>query len=245
VETGYDTDKVKVSSVPYNEDLYQVLYTKEEPWTTLTPESVMAQDGKSYYHAGVDSLYSMNYDSAQDECSRVGIGRVCTLPEIRARFFRGQYPTKTGDDSAWTTVWTAEGCAACHLEEPGTCPLGVGDSDSSWGEDFKMIAIFNARYGLQTQCVDINREVNTFSMCCGVGGPAILSSKASGETAKKVGISMGVIVPLMILAAAAFGIYMRKKAKPVWWPKFLRKDRREETGHAPHREVDLRGRDYI
>jgi len=25
----------------------------------------------------------------------------------------------------------------------------------------------------------------------------------------------------------------------------LRNDQREETGHAPHREVDLRGRDYI
>jgi hypothetical protein len=25
----------------------------------------------------------------------------------------------------------------------------------------------------------------------------------------------------------------------------LRNDMREETGHAPHREVDLRGRDYI
>ena len=246
VEMDVDTDKVKVSSIAYNEDLFQVLYTKEEPWTNLTPESVMAQDGKSYYHAGVDSLYSMNFDTAQDECTRVGIGRVCTLPEIRARFARGQYPTRTGDDSAWTTVWTAEACASCHLEEPGTCPLGVGDSNSSWGSNMKMIAVFNAKSGLQTQCIDVNREVNTFSMCCGEGGPAVLSpQKSSAEKAKQAGISMGVILPLMILAVAAYGLYMRKKAKPVWWPKFLRKDRREETGHAPHREVDLRGRDYI
>merc|ERR1712127_572853 len=108
VETHDQTDKVRVSSVAYDEDLYQVLYAKEEPWTSITPEGVMAQDGKSYYHSGEESLYSMKFDAAQDECGRVGIGRICTLPEIRARFARGQYPTIDGDDRSWTTVWTAE-----------------------------------------------------------------------------------------------------------------------------------------
>ena len=58
------------------------------------------------------------------------------------------------------------------------------------------------------------------------------------------GISAAVLVPIICIAVM-FGLYMRKKAKPAWWPKFLRPDMREETGHAPHREVDLRGRDYI
>ena len=247
VESHDNTDMVRVSSVAYNEDLYQVLYTKEEPWTSLTPESVMAQDGKSYYHSGKESIYSMNFNSAQDECGRVGIGRICTLPEIRARFARGQYPTVSGDDKDWTTVWTNEQCSGCHLQDPGKCPLGE-DSDSSWGSEFKMIAVFNPQKGLQTQCVHNERPVDTFSMCCGLGGPAVLNpqSSTSSEQAKKhAAISMGVIFPMLLLAVAGYGLYMRKKAKPAWWPKFLRNDQREETGHAPHREVDLRGRDYI
>ncbi|KAL3785185.1 hypothetical protein ACHAW5_011210 [Stephanodiscus triporus] len=250
VETQDDKQAhvVRVSTVAYDEDLYQVLYAKEQPWNELSPESVMNQDGKSYYHSGPESLYKMNLAEAQDECSRVGLGRVCTLPELRARFARGQYPTIDGDDSAWTTVWTAEGCSSCHLQSPGRCPLtGGDDGESSWGSNVKMIANFNTRMGLQTQCVDSDVGVNTFSMCCGIGGPAVLSSKSAKaeEAQKKAGISFGVIIPLLAIAAAAYGIYMRKKAKPGWWPKFLRRDQREETGHAPHREVDLRGRDYI
>merc|ERR1719253_906451 len=199
----------------------------------------------------------MTFAAAQEECGRVGIGRICTLPEIRARFARGQYPTLEGNDGAWTTVWMAEDCAGCHLEDPGKCPLG-GDSPDGWGEDHKMIAVFNPKQGMQVQCVPQEAEVDTMSMCCGLGGPAVLnpqtasagSSEAAAAAAaqqKKAGaISAGVIVPMLLLAVAAYGLYMRKRAKPAWWPKFLRNDRREEeTGHAPHREVDLRGRDYI
>mmetsp|Transcript_12977 Transcript_12977/g.23408 ORF Transcript_12977/g.23408 Transcript_12977/m.23408 type:complete len:605 (-) Transcript_12977:222-2036(-) len=250
VETHDQTDKVRVSTIAYNEDLYQVLYQKEEPWISISPEAVMEQDGKSYFHNGKEGVYSMNFDTAQDECGRVGIGRVCTLPEIRARFARGQYPTIDGDDRTWTTVWTAEPCTSCHLEGPGRCPLG-DDSDVSWGQNFKMIAIFNPRKGLQNQCVHMDMPVDTMSMCCGLGGPAVLNPKSEASAmaaveAKKAGaISAGVIIPLMFLAAAMYGLYMRKKSKPNWWPKFLRNDNREETGHAPHREVDLRGRDYI
>ena len=88
------------------------------------------------------------------------------------------------------------------------------------------------------------------SMCCGVGGPAVLNGSAPSSTkseqAKKAGgISGGVIIALLVLSVAMYGVYMRKRPKPSWWPKALRKDQREETGHAPHREVDLRGRDYI
>mmetsp|Transcript_17448 Transcript_17448/g.37702 ORF Transcript_17448/g.37702 Transcript_17448/m.37702 type:complete len:609 (+) Transcript_17448:206-2032(+) len=255
VETNVQTDKVRVTSVAYDEDLYQVLYADEEPWSNLSPEQVMEVDGKSYYHSGADSLYAMNFEAAQDECARVGIGRICTLPQIRARFSRGQYPTIDQDDKSWTTVWTAESCSSCHLEDQGKCPLGE-DSDSSWGSNFKMIAIFNPQRGLQTQCVHVDQPVDTFSMCCGIGGPAVLNPEAASsataaaeqaDSAKKAGaISAGVIIPLLLMAAVAgYGLYMRKKSKPNWWPKFLRNDRREETGHAPHREVDLRGRDYI
>jgi hypothetical protein len=68
----------------------------------------------------------------------------------------------------------------------------------------------------------------------------------SEEQKKQTGISFGIIIPMLLIAIAAYGVYMRKKAKPTWWPKFLRRDMREDTtGHAPHREVDLRGRDYI
>lgn len=248
VETHDQTEMVRVSTVAYNEDLYQVLYQKEEPWINLTPEAVMEQDGKSYYHSGEEGVYSMNFDSAQDECGRVGIGRICTLPEIRARFARGQYPTINGDDRTWTTVWTAESCESCHLEGPGMCPLG---SASDWGENFRMIAIFNPQKGLQNQCVHADMPVDTMSMCCGLGGPAVINplNESNGDgtiDAKKASaISAGVVIPLLLLAVAMFGVYMRKKSKPSWWPKFLRNDSREETGHAPHREVDLRGRDYI
>jgi hypothetical protein len=249
VESEDDTlaHKVMVSSLAYNEDLYQVLYAKEEPWTKLTLESVMNQDGKSYYHSGVGSLYKMTLVDAQDECSRVGLGRVCTLPEIRARFGRGQYPVIDPSDGEWTAVWTAEGCSSCHLESPGRCPLtGEGEDDeNSWGSNLKMIANFSPRMGLQTQCVPMDAPVNTFSMCCGIGGPAVLNAQAATEAQKKAGISFGVIIPMLLIAVAAYGVYMRKRAKPAWWPKFLRKDSREETGHTPHREVDLRGRDYI
>jgi hypothetical protein len=62
--------------------------------------------------------------------------------------------------------------------------------------------------------------------------------------AKAGGISAGILIPIMCLAIA-YGLYMRRRPKPKWWPKVLRNDMREETGHAPHREVDLRGRDYI
>jgi len=258
VESHDQTDLVRVSSVAYNEDLYQVLYADEEPWSDLDPETVMEQDGKSYYHSGEDSLYAMNFEDAQDECGRVGVGRICTLPEIRARFSRGQYPSIDEDDKSWTTVWTDEGCTSCHLEDPGKCPLGEGDTDSSWGTNFKMIAVFNPRRGLQTQCIHADRPVDTFSMCCGIGGPAVLNPKLASAakngseaqedaaSQKKAGaISAGVLLPLMLLAAVGYGLYMRKKTKPKWWPKFLRNNQREETGHAPHREVDLRGRDYI
>mmetsp|Transcript_25467 Transcript_25467/g.46030 ORF Transcript_25467/g.46030 Transcript_25467/m.46030 type:complete len:607 (+) Transcript_25467:133-1953(+) len=252
VETHDQTDKVRVSSVAYDEDLYQVLYTNEEPWTTLSLESVMEQDGKSYYHSGPEGLYSMTFDAAQDECGRVGIGRICTLPELRARFARGQYPTIDGDDTTWTTVWSAESCMGCHLEDPGRCPVQE-DGDSSWGENFKMIAIFNPQVGLQNQCVHVDRPVDTMSMCCGLGGPAVINPTSESNEqdkgnvdSKQAGvISAGVVVPLFLIAAAAYGLYMRKRTKPSWWPKFLRNDSREETGHAPHREVDLRGRDYI
>ena len=242
---------VRVSTIAYDEDLFQVLYSDEEPWIDLTVESVMNQDGKSYYHSGPESLYEMTLGDAQDECSRVGLGRVCTLPELRARFARGQYPTIDGNDGAWTTVWTAEGCSSCHLAKPGRCPLTGGeDTEDSWGSDVKMIANFSPRMGFQTQCVHADDMVNTFSMCCGVGGPAVLNPTAATAQAeaaqkKKAGISFGVVIPMLLVAAAAYGVYMRKKAKPGWWPKFLRNDQREETGHAPHREVDLRGRDYI
>lgn len=252
VETHDQTDKVRVSSVVYDEDLYNVLYKNEEPWTDLTVEEVMEQDGKSYYHSGTEGLYAMNFDTAQDECSRVGIGRVCTLPEIRVRFARGQYPTLDGDDRSWTTVWTAEPCTSCHLEDPGRCPIQE-DGDSSWGENFKMIAVFNPREGLQNQCVHADRPVDTMSMCCGLGGPAVLNPEGASKAVEGEGInsqqagiiSSGVIAPLFLIAAVAYGLYMRKRTKPSWWPKFLRNDQREKTGHAPHREVDLRGRDYI
>jgi len=252
----YDaTDMVRVSTLAYDQDLYQVLYAGEEPWTNLSPEDVMEQDGKSYYHSGEDSVYSMDFAAAQDECGRVGLGRVCTLPEIRARFARGQYPTVDGDDSSWSTVWTAQSCASCHLQGPGRCPLGE-DSDDAWGHEFKMIAAFSPRKGLQNQCVHAETSVDTMSMCCGVGGPAVLNAANDGKSsaeaaasadAKKAGvISAGVVVPLLLIAAVAgYGFHMKDKPKPSWWPKFLRSDSREETGHAPHREVDLRGRDYI
>jgi len=254
VESHDQTEMVRVSSMAYDEDLYQVLYQKEEPWVNLTPEDAMASDGKSYYHSGADSVYSMNFVSAQDECGRVGIGRICTLPEIRARFARGQYPSIDENESTWTTVWTAETCSSCHLESPGRCPLG-DDSSASWGQNFRMIANFNPKLGLQTQCVHMDRDTKSMSMCCGLGGPAVLNpstanaasdgSGADNGSAKAGAISAGVILPLLLMAVAAYGLYMRKKTKPGWWPKFLRNDSREETGHAPHREVDLRGRDYI
>ena len=235
-------DKVRVYSAPYNEHLYEVLYSSESSYRGLTPELAMAQDGKSYYHGGMDNLYTMNFNAAQDECARVGIGRVCTLPEIRARFARGQYPTPDGDDESWTTVWMNEDCASCHLGDPGSC------ESSDWGEDYKMIAIFRPTTGLEAQCVHNERPVDTYSMCCGVGGPAVLDgtfNSTAQERAKKAGISFGVLIPFMLIGVAVYGVYIRKKAKPAWWPKMLRRNRKEETGHAPHREVDLRGRDYI
>lgn len=254
VEEYADGDGVRVSSLAYDQDLYQVLYRAEAPWAGLSPEAVMEQDGKSYYHSGEEGVYAMDFATAQDECGRVGIGRVCTLPEIRARFARGQYPTVDGDDRAWTTVWTAQSCASCHLPGPGRCPLGE-DSADAWGHEFKMIAVFNPRKGLQNQCVHTDTMVDSMSMCCGLGGPAVLNPLGASESnadrgsvdAKKAGaISGAVVVPLLLIAAVVgYGVHMRKKSKPSWWPKFLRDDSREATGHAPHREVDLRGRDYI
>lgn len=97
------------------------------------------------------------------------------------------------------------------------------------------------------QCTKAVNVVPTMSMCCGLGGPAVLNPQPttkSLDAAQKGGISAGVIIPIVILAVA-LGLFMRRRAKPIWWPKMFRSDRREETGHAPHREVDLRGRDYI
>lgn len=243
VEAGDETDKVRVYSAPYNEHLYEVMYSSEASYAGLTPELAMREDGKSYYHGGSENLYTMNFNAAQDECSRVGIGRVCTLPEIRARFARGQYPAPSSNDEDWTTVWTNEDCSSCHLAEPGAC------ESSEWGDEYKMIAIFRPTTGLEAQCVHNERPVDTYSMCCGVGGPAVLDgsylASPQAQAKKAAGISFGVLIPFMLIGVAMYGLYMRKRAKPAWWPKFLRKDRREETGHAPHREVDLRGRDYI
>jgi len=250
VEQYGDADAARVTTLAYDQDLFQVLYRAEAPWADLSPEDVMEQDGKSYYHSGEEGAYAMDFVTAQDECGRVGIGRVCTLPEIRARFARGQYPTVTGDDREWVAVWTAQSCASCHLQGPGSCPLG-GDTEDAWGHEYKMMAEFNPRTGLQNRCVHQDTMADAMSMCCGLGGPAVLSSEATSESAgvdaKKAGvISAGVVVPLLLIAAVVgYGVHMRKKPKPSWWPKFLRGDSREETGHAPHREVDLRGRDYI
>ena len=241
VETDDQTDKVRVYSAPYNEELYEVMYSSE--YAGLDPEVAMRSDGKSYYHGGIENLYTMNSKAAQDECGRVGIGRVCTLPEIRARFARGQYPTPDGNDESFTTVWTNEDCSSCHLTDPGAC------ESSDWGDEYKMIAIFRPLSGLEAQCVHNERLVDTYSMCCGVGGPAVLDgsylASPQAQAKKAAGISFGVLIPMMLIGIAAYGVYMRKRAKPAWWPKFLRQDRREETGHAPHREVDMRGRDYI
>ena len=92
------------------------------------------------------------------------------------------------------------------------------------------------------QCTKANNVVPSMSMCCGLGGPG--SSNAKMSAAKAGGISAAVLIPFFAMAVV-FGLHMRRKAKPAWWPKFLRRDMREDTGHAPHREVDLRGRDYI
>ena len=151
VETDDDSvnpKSVRVASIPYNEDLWSVLYKKEDPWTSLTPETVMESDGKSYYRTGAEVIQSMNFEEATDECSRVGVGRVCSLPEIRARFARGQYPTREGNDNSWTTVWTNEVCSSCHLSGPGACSADGGKD--SWGQDFKMVAEFRPKSGLIT-----------------------------------------------------------------------------------------------
>ena len=141
-----DPNEVRVASIPYNEDLWSVLYKKEAPWSTLTPENVMEVDGKSYYRTGAEVIQSMNFDEASDECSRVGVGRICSLPEIRARFSRGQYPTRDGSDESWTTVWTNEMCSSCHLSGPGACSADGGED--SWGQEYKMVANFSAKRGL-------------------------------------------------------------------------------------------------
>lgn len=238
-----ETDSVRVYTDKYDEHVFEVMYGKDSAYSDYTPETVMRQDGKSYYHGGLANLYTMNYNAAQDECTRVGIGRICTLPEIRARFARGQYPTPDGDDTSWTTVWMNEDCGSCHLSKPGTC------EENEWGEDYKMVAIFRPMTGLETQCVHNERPVDTYSMCCGVGGPAVLDGSylntPQAQAKKATKISFAVLIPLMLIGVAMYGLYMRKRAKPAWWPKMLRKDQREETGHAPHREVDMRGRDYI
>ncbi|KAL7478934.1 hypothetical protein ACHAW6_004688 [Cyclotella cf. meneghiniana] len=244
-DDSLQVETVRVASIPYNEDLWAVLYKKEDPWSSLTPETVMESDGKSYYRTGSNVIVSMNYEEASAECTRVGVGRVCSLPEIRARFARGQYPTRDESDSSWTTVWTNEVCASCHLNGPGACSLDGGAD--SWGQDYKMVANFNAKRGLVVQCTKAVNVVPTMSMCCGLGGPAVLNPQPttkSLDAAQKGRISAGVIIPIVILAVA-LGLFMRRRAKPIWWPKMFRSDRREETGHAPHREVDLRGRDYI
>ena len=142
-------------------------------------------------------------------------------------------------------MWTAQICEGCHLQGPGKCDAGAFDN---WGKDYKMIANFSPAEGMQTQCVHSDTAWEAMSMCCGVGGPAVLGAKttaASDQAKKNATISAGVIVPVLVIAMVAYGLYMRKRQKPTWWPSFLRNDRREDTGHAPHREVDLRGRDYI
>ena len=131
-----------------------------------------------------------------------------------------------------------------------TLSSSTTDDEMHWGHNVKMIANFSPRMGLQTQCINVDEEVDAFSMCCGVGGPTVMDAHKGGimmtaEQKKQTGISLGVVIPLLLIATAAIGVYMRKKAKPVWWPKVFRRDMKEETGHAPHREVDLRGRDYI
>lgn len=145
-DDSIDSKTVRVASIPYNEDLWSVLYKKEDPWTSLTPETVMESDGKSYYRTGAAVLQSMSFEEAEDECSRVGVGRVCSLPEIRARFARGQYPTRDGSDSSWTTVWTNEMCSSCHLNEPGACAAGA--DKNSWGQEYKMVANYLPKRGL-------------------------------------------------------------------------------------------------
>ena len=54
----------------------------------------------------------------------------------------------------------------------------------SWGQSFK-IAIFNPWMGLQNQCVQA--PVDTMSMCCRLGGTAMLNpmnkSNGNGNTA--------------------------------------------------------------
>ena len=137
VETDDDSvnpRSVRVASVPYDEDLWSVLYKKQEPWSSLTPEMVMESDGKSYFRSGADVIQSMTFEDAENECSRVGDGHVCSLPEIRARVARGQYPSRDGDDNSWSTVWTDEMCSSCHLSGPGACAADGGKK--SWGQDF-------------------------------------------------------------------------------------------------------------
>lgn len=80
------------------------------------------------------------------------------------------------------------------------------------------------------QCTKSENVVPTMSMCCGLGGPGALNAQKT-SAAKAGGISAGVIIPIIAIAVV-FGLYMRRKAKPVWWPKFLRRDMREETGHV-------------
>lgn len=267
IETGDDSEPTRVTSVNYDEDLWYVLYRDGNK-----PEDVMKDDGKSYFQSGEDAMYSMNFSKAEDECRRVGTGRVCTLPEIRARFARGQYPTMDAeDDSAWTTVWTDESCGGCHLERPGTCAIAGG-----WGNDNKMVANFSAKFGLVTQCTEASEPTSAMSMCCGLGGPKLVdpleivdttggtgsaantkvgASSASANEAEEIAdeeegasatvrVVMGVMVSLVVVVIVGAAVFMRKRAKPNWFPSFMRKDRRE-TDHAPHREVDLRGRDYI
>ncbi|KAL7548292.1 hypothetical protein ACHAWF_011590 [Thalassiosira exigua] len=258
IETHDQTDRVRVTSVAYDEDLYQVLYSDQAPWNALAPEDVMAQDGKSYYHSGQDALYAMTFAAAQEECGRVGIGRICTLPEIRARFARGQYPALEGNDGAWTTVWMAEDCAGCHLEDPGKCPLG-GDSPDRWGggsQDDRRVQPQAGTAGPVRPPGGRGRH-HVHVLRAGRAGGAeppdgerrILRGRRRGGGAAEEGRGhqrrrhrphapprRGRLRPVM-----------RKRAKSAWRPKFLTNDRREveETGHSPHREVDLRGRDYI
>ena len=92
------------------------------------------------------------------------------------------------------------------------------------------------------QCTKAEYVVPTMSMCCGLGGPgAADASTTTMSAAKAGGISAAVLFPIICIAVYLF-IYVYV---PTWRPKFLRRDTKEETGHAPHREVDLRGRDII
>ena len=38
---------------------------------------------------------------------------------------------------------------------------------------------------------------------------------------------LGVTIPLLLVAVTMYGLYTRKKTKPIWWLKLLRNDHRD------------------